>query len=154
MLRRSSGVADLLSARHPAHAVLNEARQQVRAEVARCSRVAPVVRPDVALIRFSSKAQVHPLIATRWAPRLKPRVVVAANDGYLPGRTNFAVRSQSDVDLVEWLRTLDFEPRRQGEYANGHPRASGGSLATEDFERFLRAAGVTDPDARPARRKR
>lgn len=154
LLRRSSSVADLLSGRHPAQAVLEEARQQVRAEVARCSRVAPAVRPDVALIRFSSKAQVHPLIATRWAPRLTPRVVIAANDGYLAGRTNFAVRSQSGRDLVDWLRTLGFEPGSPGEYANGHARASGGSLVTEDFERFLLAAGFEDADAQPRARTR
>src|SRR3712207_8625605 len=47
----------------------------------------------VALLRFASPAQVHPLVATTWARRLAPRMVLAANDGYLaPGVVNFAVR--------------------------------------------------------------
>jgi hypothetical protein len=50
---------------------------------------------------------------------------------------NFALRSDSNVNLLEWLRNLPFSPSAAAEYANGHPRATGGSLSVEDFERFL-----------------
>jgi hypothetical protein len=120
-------------------------RREVQAEVARCSRVPPAVMGDAALIRFASAAQVHPIVATRWSARLAPAVVIAANDGFLPGRVNFAVRNASGVDLLAWLRALPFTPRSDAEYANGHARATGGSLAAADFARFvevLRARGA------------
>jgi hypothetical protein len=88
------------------------------------------------LIRFASPAQVHPLVAIRWSRRLAPAIVLAANDGFLPGRVNFAVRSASAKDLLKWLRGLPFTPSPQAEYANGHARATGGSLPTAEFVRF------------------
>jgi single-stranded-DNA-specific exonuclease len=69
--------------------------------------------------------------------------VIAANDGYLPGRTNFAVRCQSSIDLVAWLRSLPFKPSRDAEYANGHGRATGGSLPSAEFASWLAAIGFT-----------
>jgi single-stranded-DNA-specific exonuclease len=116
----------------------------VQAEVERCARVAPEVLGDAALVRFSSGAQVHPLIATRWARRLAPAAVIAANEGFLPGRVNFAVRTAAETNLLAWLRDLPFTPSADAEYANGHPRATGGSLRVDEFERFievLRARG-------------
>jgi hypothetical protein len=43
-------------------------------------------------VRFSSPFQLHPLAVLMWSRRLAPRLVVAANDGYLPGRVNFSIR--------------------------------------------------------------
>ncbi|KAH9916232.1 hypothetical protein B0H21DRAFT_852204, partial [Amylocystis lapponica] len=78
---------------------LHQARAEVKAEVERCTHTAPTFSGDgrVALIRISSGAQVHPLIATRWAATLRSvhlEMVMCANDGYLAGRglTNFACR--------------------------------------------------------------
>jgi len=93
----------------------------------------------VALLRFSSPAQIHPLVATAWSRRLDPRVVLAANDGCLPGRVNFAVRG-GDGDLRALLRQA--HPDVGGEFAHGHDRATGGSVAPEDFERLLAALGL------------
>ena len=104
-------------------------------------RTAPRVGERVAAIVFSSPFQVHPLVATTWARRLAPRVVLAANAGYLPGRVNFAVRGgPSGSDLRALLR--DALPGQGGEYAHGHDRATGGSLPPEAFERLLSALGV------------
>ena len=91
------------------------------------------------MIRFSSPYQVHPIVATAWRRRLAPRLVVAANDGYLPGRVNFAARG-GDTDVGAALRAA--LPGQEGEFAHGHDRASGGSLAPEAFERLLRGLGV------------
>jgi single-stranded-DNA-specific exonuclease len=119
---------------------LEACRAEVQAEVARVGRIAPKVVDGVALIRFSSPAQIHPLIATRWAGRLAPKIVLVANDGYLPGRVNFAMRSASKTDLLEFLRGLGLGAV-EGEFANGHPRATGGSVPPREFDRLLGALG-------------
>jgi single-stranded-DNA-specific exonuclease len=119
---------------------LEACRAQVKAEVDRVARLPPRIANDVALIRFSSGAQIHPLIATRWATRLAPKIVLVANDGYLPGRVNFAMRSASPTDLLVYLRGLGLGDV-EGEFANGHPRATGGSVPPREFDRLLRAIG-------------
>ena len=70
--------------------------------------------------------------------------MIAANDGYLPGRVNFAVRSASNVDLLAFLRGLGLGDV-EGEFAHGHPRATGGSVPPAEFERLVRALGYADP---------
>jgi single-stranded-DNA-specific exonuclease len=123
----------------PRIAELDDARRAWRAEFDRVVRTPPAVGPSVALLRFASPAQVHPLVATTWARRLAPRVVMAANDDYLPGRVNFAVRG-GDGDLRALLRAA--LPDATGEFAHGHARATGGSLSPADFERLTRALGI------------
>lgn len=139
----------LLAAREPADIArgvvpgvdeLAACRDEVNAELARVSRIAPRIAGNVALLRFSSPAQVHPLLATRWMTRLAPKIVIAANDGYLPGRVNFAVRSAFDIDLLAFLRGLGLG-EVEGEFAHGHARATGGSVPPAVFEQLLRAAG-------------
>jgi single-stranded-DNA-specific exonuclease len=142
-LRRAGSVEDITSGRLPETQQLVTFQAEVREEIARCARVTPAIAGNVALVRFSSGAQVHPIVATRWARRLAPRVVVAANDGYLSGRTNFAVRSQAMVDLIAWLHDVPFTPSTDAEYAHGHPRATGGSLSRSDFSAFLTALGFS-----------
>jgi single-stranded-DNA-specific exonuclease len=66
--------------------------------------------------------------------------VIAANDGYLSGRVNFSVRGGAG-DLTRVLRAA--LPDAHGEYAHGHPRATGGSLVPDDFEQLLEALGLT-----------
>ena len=126
----------------PRIALLDEARRAWRSELDRVRRIAPVVGETVALVRFSSPAQVHPLVAAQWLRRLAPRAVIAANDGYLPGRVNFAVRGGSG-DLRLLLR--EALPGVGGEFAHGHARATGGSLEPDDFDRLLRALGLPAP---------
>jgi single-stranded-DNA-specific exonuclease len=65
--------------------------------------------------------------------------VIAANDGYLDGKVNFAVRG-GHGDLRRLL--LDALPEADGgECAHGHERATGGSLVFRDFDRLMRAFG-------------
>jgi hypothetical protein len=151
VLEGAANVQDVVAGRVAGVERLQEYRRAVQAEVDRCSRVPPLALGDAALIRFSSAAQVHPIVATRWSNRLSPAVVIAANDGFIPGRVNFAVRSASPADLLLWLRTLPFTPSPDAEYANGHPRATGGSLSLDDFKRFT---GVLRERARAATRQR
>jgi single-stranded-DNA-specific exonuclease len=112
----------------------------VAAETQRCARVAPVFAGRFALLRCRSAMQVHPLVAVRWMRRLQGFIVIAANDGYLPDRVNFAMRTTADVNLVELLRGLSLGDV-DGEYGFGHPSASGGSLAVPNFNRLLETLG-------------
>jgi single-stranded-DNA-specific exonuclease len=122
--------------RDPRAAALADAKDRYRAEFERAVRTAPtMIGEQVALLRFSSPAQVHPLVATAWARRLAPRVVLAANDGYLGADTvNFAVRG-GHGNLRALLR--DALPEAGGEFGHGHDRATGGSLTTQKFELLL-----------------
>ena len=61
--------------------------------------------------------------------------MIAANDGYLPGRVNFSIRGGTG-DLRRLLR--DALPEAGGEFAHGHDRATGGSLSPDQFELLLR----------------
>lgn len=144
VLLAAPGPAEIARGAVPGTAELAACREEVNAELARVARVPPRIAGGVALLRFSSPAQIHPLVATRWTSRLAPKIVIAANDGYLPGRVNFAVRSASDVDLLAFLRGLGLGAV-EGEFANGHPRATGGSVPPAEFDRLLRALGFARP---------
>jgi single-stranded-DNA-specific exonuclease len=119
----------------PRSNTLAECKAEWTAGFKRALKTAPDVRDGVAVLRFSSPYQVHPLVASAWARRLAPNLVVAANDGYLPGMVNFAVRRMGELDLRRLLQSA--LPRQSGEFAHGHPRATGGSLAPGDFDRLI-----------------
>ena len=100
----------------------------------------PLVRGGVALVAFSSPCQIHPLVAQQWRGRLKGEIVMAANHGYRPGWTHFAVRSAEDRDLVAWL--AEHRPPGADEaYGSGHRRATGGALRAPDWNLFIRSLG-------------
>ena len=123
----------------PRIAELEDARRAWRGAFDTVVRTAPNVGERAAVIRFSTPFQVHPLVATTWARRLAPRPVIAANDDYLPGRVNFSVRGGEGSLIAALRRAL---PGQAGEFAHGHDRATGGSLAPDDFERLLEGLGL------------
>ncbi|KAI5197602.1 DHH family protein [Aureobasidium subglaciale] len=116
----SSAFDALLSAVHPKdvlkHSRLLAARQEVNAEVERCTHTAPKFSQDgkVAIFKIKSEAQVHPVIATRWAGHLQSKaleIVMVANEGYLPGKVNFSCRvprcakgNDPPVDIIQSLK--------------------------------------------------
>lgn len=119
-------------------AELEDAKATWRAEFDRVVHTAPrMVGEAVALLRFSSPAQIHPLVATAWARRLAPRIVLAANDGYL-GEGNVsspsaAARATCAACCSPRCRTAT----SASSFAHGHDRATGGSLPEAEFERLL-----------------
>lgn len=124
----------------PRIAVLEDCRKTWRAAYDRVVRTAPRFFGDVAVLRFDVPFQVHPLVAQTWARRLAPRPVLAANDGWVPGRVQFSVRGGGPgADLRAMLRAAlgGWDELRVGDLGNGHPRATGGSLLPGDFERLL-----------------
>ncbi len=122
---------------------LRAAKAEVAAELAAAKRVAPKVRGDVALIRFASPCQIHPLIAQQWRGRLKDKIVLAANSGYRDGWIHFAARSASGADLLAFLADHR-PPGADAHYGNGHVQATGGALRPQDWNDFV--AGIGFPE--------
>ncbi|KAK9828749.1 hypothetical protein WJX72_001914 [[Myrmecia] bisecta] len=150
--------ADIADGEVAGVAALQGCRDEVTAEVNRCARTPPRFSEDgrVALVTISSGAQIHPLIATRWARTLKGKtlqMVMVANTGYLPGHVNFAAR------ICDHLRGTDNEPnlievfkaaasKKEGllesmgeNFARGHAQASGGIVVREAYDQLLQALG-------------
>lgn len=135
---------------------LREARARVNAEVERCTHTAPKFSSDakIAVFRINSQAQVHPVIATRWAGHLqsaKLEVIMVANEGYLPGMVNFSCRvprsaraRKEPVNIIQILQDIvdkapdDTLRGRLGEsFARGHKEASGGIIPVKEFEELM-----------------
>ena len=148
VLRAAKSAADIARGQVPGVERLREHRRAVNTEVVRCGRAAPRFAGEIALVRIRSRAQIHPLFAARWASRLPRYIAMVANDGYLPGRVNFSMRTQREVDLVQLLRGLELD--LGPEFGHGHPGASGGSLAPADFDRLLERLGFDDRARQPA----
>ena len=122
---------------------LYEYRAEVKAALDEAKKAAPKFAGNVALLRLNSPCQIHPLIAQIWRSRLPPKfIVIAANEGYLPGKVNFSARSHSSVNALEFLRSIKLEVR-DGSYANGHDQATGGSLPPETWNELLEKLGFT-----------
>jgi single-stranded DNA-specific DHH superfamily exonuclease len=119
------------------------AKAEVREAVDAARRVAPLVRGDVALIRFHAAQQIHPLIAQQWRGRLRDKIVLAANTGYRPGWIHFAARSARGQNLVDYL-ARHRPPGADGHYGNGHAQATGGALRPADWNAFVQAIGFPD----------
>ena len=142
------------------------ARSEVNAEVERCTHTPPKFSADgkVACFRIRSAAQVHPVIATRWAGHLSSKaleIVMVANEGYLAGKVNFSCRiarcargRETPVDIIAALKgyaSAEVEEgggfgegkapllERLGEnFARGHVQASGGIVGVEEFEELVK----------------
>jgi nanoRNase/pAp phosphatase (c-di-AMP/oligoRNAs hydrolase) len=144
---------------------LLEARAEVNAEVERCTHTPPKFSSDgrIAMFRISSAAQVHPVIATRWAGHLKSaklQIVLVANEGYLAGKVNFSCRiarcaktreGSDSVNIIEILKNMARRDERGtlmdelGEsFARGHKEASGGIVPVDAFERFVQCLDLVE----------
>lgn len=143
LLMAAEGPKEVTKGERPEAAALRAARAEVKAELDAARRVAPRVRNGVALIRFSSPTQIHPLIAQQWRGRLKDDIVLAANTGYRPGWVHFAVRSARERDLVAFL--AEHRPPGADEmYGSGHKQATGGALRPADWNAFVTGLGFDD----------
>ena len=121
---------------------LRAARAEVKEALEEAKKAAPTFAGRAALIRLNSSCQIHPLMAQIWRTRLPKYIVIAANEGYLPGRVNFSVRSASGINVLEFLREIDLGlPEGEGNYGHGHDQASGGSLPHAYWELFLERLG-------------
>ncbi|KAL9050736.1 MAG: hypothetical protein Q9206_004965 [Seirophora lacunosa] len=149
----------LLAASSPKDILTNRrllsARADINEEVERQTHAAPKFSKDgkIAVFRINSAAQVHPVIATRWAGHLKSsklEIVLVANSGYLPGKVNFSCRIArcarnrdppvniiSSLKAVADLDTTDLVARMGENFARGHKEASGGIIGNQEFEELM-----------------
>jgi single-stranded-DNA-specific exonuclease len=142
--------ADIARGRLPEARQLAQLREDFNAALAEAKRAAPSFADRVALIRVHSPYQVHPILAQIWRGRLPNHIVMVANEGYLPGRVSFSLRTCLDVNLLSFLQAF-----RQSidatEFGHGHDRATGGILLQDDYKRLLATMGFHVNNSRPRR---
>lgn len=143
LLLKADGPKAITGGAHPETAQLRAAKAEVAGELDRAKRVGPKVRGDVALIRFHSPCQIHPLVAQQWRGRLKDKVVLAANTGYRPGWVHFAARTGSGRDLLAFLAEHR-PPGADENYGSGHVQATGGALRPADWNAFATGLGFPE----------
>ncbi|KAI2628426.1 DHH family protein [Xylaria nigripes] len=138
------------------NSTLRQAKVEVNAEVERCTHTAPRFSSDgkIATFRIHSAAQVHPIIAMRWAGHLQTselEAILVANEGYLPGQVSFSCRiprsvrgRDPPVNLIDLLRGVaerapdpTLREKLGQSFARGHKEASGGIMPTAVFEEFM-----------------
>ena len=143
LLLKCASPKDLLKGGHPETALLHDAKAEVAAALEGAKRMAPKVRGDLALIRFASPCQIHPLVAQSWRGRLRDKIVLAVNTGYRPGWVHFAARTATGTDLIRFL--AGHRPPGAGtEYGSGHVQATGGALRPGDWNDFAASIGFPD----------
>ncbi|BAZ17018.1 ATP-dependent DNA ligase [Calothrix sp. NIES-4071] len=135
---------DIVNSTTPEVEQLRTAREQVKAEMEQARKAAPTFAGNVALIRINSPCQIHPLIAQSWRTRLPKYIVIVANEGYIPGRVNFSARTDSGINVLDFLRNVGL-PEGEGSYGHGHDFASGGSLPVVRFDELLSKLGFDPP---------
>ena len=126
-----------------AHAQMHgfrELQQEVYSALKTNLKIKPRFQGRFALILLSSPHQIHPLVAAIWAGNLKNYTVIAANQGYLPGKVSFSMRTRSDQDLLELLKRYRLEGEEIG---FGHRKASGGIVDKAVFRDVLRRFGFS-----------
>ena len=134
---------------------LQSARAEINEEVELNTHTPPRFSKDgrIAVLKISSAAQVHPVIAIRWAGYLNSKaleIVMVANYGYLEGMVNFSCRiarcakaKEPPVNIIESLKgaadlSTDGLRERMGEsFARGHKEASGGIVPIAAFEELM-----------------
>ncbi|PMD42435.1 DHH family protein-like protein [Hyaloscypha variabilis F] len=146
---------------------LEEARHEINLEVEKHTHTPPKFSKDgkIAVLKINTQAQVHPVIATRWAGHLKSKaleIVMVANYGYLPGKVNFSCRiarcardRDPPVNIIESLNavadldTTDLVQRLGSSFARGHKEASGGIVNTAEFEELCLLMKVGEKPDKP-----
>ena len=140
---------------------LLDAQAEVKMETERWAHVPPKFSKDatIAVLTISSAAQIHPLIATRWAGFLqsnKLEIVMCANEGYLPGMVNFSCRvaksmrardGEDKIDIIKKLEGIvahdpDLRARLGESFARGHKEASGGIVKKAEWDELWKLMGV------------
>ncbi|OAG01832.1 DHH phosphoesterase [Paraphaeosphaeria sporulosa] len=151
---------------------LRDAQFEVKQETEKWSHVPPKFSRDatIAILTIRSAAQVHPVVATRWAGFLKSdklEIVMCANEGYLPGKVNFSCRvakharariGDDRVNIIQTLESIvaddpDLRARLGESFARGHKEASGGIINVQEWEEFKKLMGVGENSRKKAETK-
>ncbi len=132
--------ADIAQCRAPYAHELGEMRRAFDDALGQAKHIAPQFSGRVALIRVHSPYQVHPILAQMWRSRLPQHIVMAANDGYLPGQVSFSLRTCLDVSLLDFLQAFR-QSINATEFGHGHDKATGGILPAAEYQRLLATLG-------------
>jgi hypothetical protein len=151
---------------------LKDASFEVRRETERCTHTPPKFSADgsIALLTISSEAQIHPVIATRWAGHLKSgnlEIVMCANEGYLPDLVNFSCRvakvakareGAEKVDIIKKLESIvegdeDLRARLGESFARGHKEASGGIVGQQEWKELKKLMGIGEAEKKKMEEK-
>ncbi|GAA6614966.1 hypothetical protein NUACC26_007550 [Scytonema sp. NUACC26] len=134
---------DIFNSNTPEVEQLRSARAEVKAAMDEARKAAPIFAGNVALVQINSPCQIHPLIAQSWRSLLPKYIVIVANSGYIPGRVNFSVRTDSEINVLDFLRNIGLS-EDEGNYGHGHDFASGGSLPVERWHELLAKLGFKE----------
>jgi single-stranded-DNA-specific exonuclease len=140
LLLEADGPKAIVSGALPETQILLDAKAEVKAALEDAKRAPPRISGDVALIRFASPCQIHPLVAQQWRGRLKDKIVLAANTGYRAGWVHFAARTATGRDLIAFL-AAHRPAGADSHYGSGHVQATGGALRPADWNDFVRDLG-------------
>ena len=162
-LLEAKGPKDILS-----NVRLLNARAEINEEVEKQTHTPPKFSKDgkIAVLRINSAAQVHGVIATRWAGYLNSKaleIIMVANSGYRPGFVNFSCRiarcarsRDPPVNIIESLKAAadldagDLVERMGESFARGHKEASGGIVPAAEFEELMQLMQIGEkPDPKP-----
>lgn len=157
LLIASASARDFLAS--PSTRSLDDARVYIQRETERCTHAAPRFTKDgrMAILEMSSPAQIHQLIATRWAGFLKSKALLAvgvANRGYAPDKVHLSCRlvksrrsEEPPVNLIALLneylaRDADLAKTIGPDFAHGHKEAAGGHMSPEQWDRLVAAMEI------------
>lgn len=149
---------------------LHDASFEVRRETERCTHTAPKFSADatICVLTISSAAQIHPVIATRWAGHLKSNkleIVMCANEGYLSDKVNFSCRiakvargreGDEKVNIIKRLEGIvadhpELRERLGESFARGHKEASGGIVGKKEWDELKVIMGLDDSKTKKAK---
>ncbi|MGQ9811413.1 MAG: DHH family phosphoesterase, partial [bacterium] len=98
----------------------------------------------VAMVAFESRCDIQGLIAETWRRLLSRYIVIAANFGYIEGKVAYVIRSQTDVNLIEFMESM--RPAGYDQHiCFGHDHAGGGIIAKEIWKYVAEKMGFSKP---------
>jgi hypothetical protein len=118
-------------------AELEDARREWKAEFERALEAVPDVGERVALVRCSSPCRIEGLLASTWARRLAPRIVIAANE-HGDGPVRFAVHGGTTSLPAQLAAAL---AEVGGEVVTGQDRGSAGLVGAAGLLGLVAALG-------------
>jgi single-stranded-DNA-specific exonuclease len=140
LLDESSELSGLIDREIAAVRTLDRYRAEVNREVKRCRHETPGFSWRAAVIPFRSTCGIQGLIAETWRRQLKNYLVLAANFGYIRSKVAYAVRTELDVSVIDFMESL-----KPADYPHpvvwGHDRAAGGVVDDDLWHRLAEKMG-------------
>ena len=152
----SCSISDLVNHRNPHTQQLARYRKEVQIALDEALTAKPVFHQSVALVTCHSLCQIHGIIASRWARRLKGYAILSINTGFIEKKAIFSLRSMDGRNLIALLH------QHLGPYENlggivgyGHHSATGGIIPIERLPDLLKCFSfhghgrlLSDPEPR------